>query len=523
MGIRLATGATAALALAAAAPAPAATVSLPVDSTGMHRVEFRAHAGEANRVSFTPVARSWRFEDPGAPLSPGENCVSEGPNAVLCSPGPNTGVQRPFVFDLGDGDDELVFEQLVEVKVNAGPGDDHVSSTQVKMDVDGGPGADRIHGYVNSRISYADRKVGVRLIQDGLANDGEPGEGDNVTGRFSRVEGGAGDDELHLVEGQCCGLLRNSTLDGHGGDDRLFGSGSSDQIRGGEGDDELYGLGGEIDWLTGGPGGDLIRGGDGRDSALGYGEHAPVSITLDDQFGDGVAGENDNVGSDVEGISGTPFDDLLIGTDADNGIHGGGGNDVIDGRGGNDGIVGSGSIVGGTGEDTISTGDFPQLVGGDWIPLSLPVLTTISDRDRYTDTITCAPGNVRLRIDPDDALRLCAPVVVGPRPERYRVARDGTVRMRMRCATGADVPCAGGRVYVHRGGEGGAVVGRARFSLPAKGRSAVVAVRLTSGFRRELRRARALRAAFQVVTYRTAPGPRNLEKFVPRRTLLGAR
>ncbi|HEX8052835.1 MAG TPA: hypothetical protein VF517_07570, partial [Thermoleophilaceae bacterium] len=230
---------------------------------------------------------------------------------------------------------------------------------------------------------------------------------------------------------------------------------------------------------------------------------------------------NDDVGADVESIAGTPFDDRLIGSDAANGISGLGGRDLIDGRGGTDDLRGSGRIVGGPDHDTISTGDPSPFASGDLIPVGPGVLTLIDTRDVYDDTITCARGSVRLTIDPVDELRLCAPVVVGPRPDDFRVARDGTVRMRLRCASNADVRCAG-RVYVRRSG-GGPVVGRARFKLPAKGRSAVVAARLTSRYRAELQRARRLRVDLQVVTYRPGPATRKLEKPVPGRTLLAPR
>jgi Ca2+-binding RTX toxin-like protein len=77
---------------------------------------------------------------------------------------------------------------------------------------------------------------------------------------------------------------------------------------------------------------------------------------------DGVPGENDCVGEDVENIVGSEFDDVLVGNDVDplegrgprvepmgaNLIQGGGGNDVMDGRGGPD------VYEGGPGVDTLT-------------------------------------------------------------------------------------------------------------------------------------------------------------------------
>ena len=343
------------------------------------------------------------------------------------------------------------------------------------MEVDGGPGADRMHGYVNSRISYADRTVGVRLIQDGLANDGEPGEGDNVTGRFWHVEGGAGDDELHPVAGECCGLPRNSTLDGRGGDDRLFGSNSSDQIRGGEGDDEIYSLGGEVDWLTGGPGGDLIRGGDGRDSALGYGEPAPVSITLDNRPGDGVPGEKDDVGSGRRGGPGHAVRRRLSRR-----------------RRGLDPAE-------------------PPRAHHDRRPRPLRGHDHLRTRERP------AQDQPRRRATPVRAGRGRPAARALPHDARRKGSDADALRDQGRRSVRGRAPV---RAPRRRGRCCG---GRARFDLPARGRSVLVSVRLARAFRRELRRAGAMRAAFQVVAYRTTPGPRKLEKPVPGRTPLAPR
>ena len=517
------TGVVVGLALAAA-PAYAGTASLPLQGhqpgdprgggpSDVYRFEYRAGAGESSRLTVSGQGVFLRIEDSGAPIEPGANCRSDGPNAVACSPEQSAGGVPAFLtsatFDLGDGDDHLTLEGL-QAQVTAGPGDDQVRAEGAPVSVDGGPGADLMRGKLPSRVTYAGRAGGVTVIQDGLANDGEADEHDNVGPGFSYITGGDGNDELHLD-----GPNPDGSLVGGLGDDRLFGARSGDTIDAGPGDDELHGAEG-TDQLHGGPGADLIRGGEHRDILPPYGNGTPVDITLDDRPGDGPPGEDDDVGSDVELINGTVHGDRLIGSDNDDILRGGGGQNTVDGRGGADVLSGGGRLVGGPGADLITT-------GGEELPNALVAgePTVVEALDGEHDTIACAPGSPQLTIDPFDALGGCAPVVVGPRPERLRVTREGTVRLRLRCERGSDIQCVG-RIYA-RDFENDAVVGRARFSLPASGRSAVVEVRLTRRYRAELRRARRLLASFHLVTYRTAPAPSKRLNFVPARTLLAPR
>ena len=524
MSARLAAALVAIYALAAA-PAFAGTASLvpQTDPSGSYRFEYRAGPGESNRLTVSHPTGGLRLEDRNAPLEPGANCRSDGPNAVVCSV--ESGFIEGATFDLGDGDDHLSAGRLGGAQVNAGPGDDRVSSEFVRIEVDGGPGADYLDGYVNSALSYAGRTAGVTVIQDGLPNDGEPGEGDNVVGQFTRITGGAGDDELHLPPNMSGNLLTNQRLLGGDGDDRLFGSESGDIVEGGAGDDELHGLGGEVNWLTGGPGadairggaahGDLVRGGDGPDTYFADGT-APVTITLDDRAGDGAAGEDDDIGADVESIVGTRFDDRLIGSDGDNAISGAGGWDAIEGRGGADALAGTGLIAGGPGPDAIAAGlrlgEFPGVDAA-------AGFASVEARDGEPDTIACAAGTQTLALDRGlDTTRDCAAAIVGS-PKRFRVSRERTVRLRLRCETDAAAPCAG-RIYARRSGSSPPLA-RGRFSLPANGKSAVVELRVSRSVVAQLRRRGRLGVLLEIVTYRAPLNKR--VTYVRDRTLLAPR
>ena len=127
-------------------------------------------------------------------------------------------------------------------------------------------------------------------------------------------------------------------LDGLGGNDVLFGNGGLDGLSGGAGDDSLYG-GAEDDWLNGGPGNDLLDGGptgqfvdtaDYSDSPTG------VNVNLADGFAydDGWGGIDTLVG--IEAVTGSSFNDILIGDSGYNWFRPGTGNDYVDAGGGFD-------------------------------------------------------------------------------------------------------------------------------------------------------------------------------------------
>jgi hypothetical protein len=120
----------------------------------------------------------------------------------------------------------------------------------------------------------------------------------------------------------------------------------------------------------------MSDGGDGEDTVTYL--HSLSAVTVDPNSaanGDGAAGEGDVVGSDIEDIVGSYYNDTITGTDAANRISGLYGNDTIDGRGGDDTIHGdedNDSISGGAGRDLLYgdagtdnlRGDMDVLIGG---------------------------------------------------------------------------------------------------------------------------------------------------------------
>ncbi len=159
----------------------------------------------------------------------------------------------------GNGNDTMQSFEGEDVVRGEG-GDDSLSagkeepSANASDIVDGGPGFDRMPAVDNDYSRGFDEDVSV--TNDGVANDGEAGEGDNVISvEGLRVEAGhatvvgtAGNDDIFVD-------ADSSLIRGLGGNDKLVAYDGNDTIEGGDGDD----------FLEGGFGNDVLDGGAGVD------------------------------------------------------------------------------------------------------------------------------------------------------------------------------------------------------------------------------------------------------------------
>ncbi|MDX6702009.1 MAG: hypothetical protein QOF26_2235 [Baekduia sp.] len=166
------------------------------------------------------------------------------------------------VIDGGDGND-IVDGGAGNDTVRGGAGDDTMWGDHYKdpgADVlDGGPGTDTIDEWTSSNTPTHPQPA---VSLDGAANDGRPGEGDNVTNiekytfhinaTFTGSDAAETVEILNVNEGQ-------STLDGGAGNDVLKAYDLNDTVNGGPGDDVVEGGLGN-DSVTGGPGKDMIMG-----------------------------------------------------------------------------------------------------------------------------------------------------------------------------------------------------------------------------------------------------------------------
>ncbi len=172
------------------------------------------------------------------------------------------------------GDGSLIFASpgAGDDTIDGGPGDDVISDYTADVtrdDTRGGDGRDRVYYSSFSCFGdgphyvYSSRTSGVTVDLDDVADDGAPGEGDNVHSDVEDVDGTA----------------REDTLTGDGDANVLSGMAGPDTLRGGDGDDRLEGLhapcnvvdvetlmGDAGDDLDGGAGADTVNGSLGDDT-----------------------------------------------------------------------------------------------------------------------------------------------------------------------------------------------------------------------------------------------------------------
>lgn len=482
-----------------ACPAGAAAATVQLDNTGPgehgtvddYWLRFYAQPDEANAVTIVPAPDGVLVRDAGAPLLAVGGFCRQAIDGVLCAPGRRGVVRDDILVDLGDGDDRLVVARYI-VDVQDGPGDDVIEIPRGRFFAGLGRDVMRVSGIGASAVIYGDRWAPVGVTQDGQANDGEAGEHDDVGYGIDNVSGGRGDDVL--VAGD-----RSSSLSGGGGSDLLVGGPADDGLVGDgayggvDGNDTLLGGGGN-DMILGGPGGDVIRGGPGMDTMGWPHVGTGVRVTLDDRPGDGVPGEDDDVGSDVELLDGTRYDDVIVGSDGPQHLRGGDGDDRLDGGGGND------WLEGGPGNRNVLTGGG----GVDRID-SIGAQDTIRSRDGARDSVRCGrPSSGRRRFEADafDTLRSCASRLVVREGQRLRVDAHGRIRLAVSCPRGRGA-CAGRvRLVLCRPRHG--TVGRADFRL-ADGARRRIAVRLTRAARRAVVRRGTACVDVSARTHRTRP------------------
>jgi Ca2+-binding RTX toxin-like protein len=202
----------------------------------------------------------------------------------------------------------------------------------------GGAGADVFNGGADVDLAdYSDRTNPTTIDLDGIADDGQAGEGDNVKADVENVTTGSGADNI-------VGSAAANVLTGGVGDDTLAGGSGNDTLSGGAGGDVF----------DGGFGADVMSGGDGNDRASYTTRSARIAADLDGASDDGELGEGDNVQADVEELVGGSGADILRGNGSPNELVGGAGTDRLEGLGANDvlnGGAGSDSLDGGEGAD----------------------------------------------------------------------------------------------------------------------------------------------------------------------------
>lgn len=227
------------------------------------------------------------------------------------------------------GDDEIL----------GGAGDDVLDGGEGDDLLDGGVGDDELRG-------GGGFDVFVSSAGDDLYNGVDPDEDDDAVVLSFAADPGAVD--VNVVDGVA--------RDGFGGVDALVGRFAL--IEGSAFDDVLTGDAGD-NFFAGGAGDDLIDGGDGQDSVSYANAFSGVFVDLAAERADDGEGSVDALQS-IEGIAGSRFADVILGSDADEQIDGADGDDVIVAAGGRNiinGGAGDDIVVKGAGYETIDAGD----------------------------------------------------------------------------------------------------------------------------------------------------------------------
>lgn len=321
---------TAALAALAVVPAPASagTISYQGDM-----LVLKAAAGEPNSVTFGgEEAGRLSISDSAVHTFPADRCTQvDAGYAIQCD------IPAKIRADLGDGDDRAVVDHMVQgnaaVEILGGPGADELKAidgnTLLTLDggagndilrsegggdvlrggadadeltggagadvLEGGSGNDKLTGDVcetpaadvldggagyDTLTDWGDCGPGsdrrpVTVSLNGVADDGRPGEGDDVRDldvlQLYVPATIVGDDGVQTVEVYAAADREPSTIDGRGGADDLRAGPGRETIDGGAGDDRIEG-GFNHDVLTGGPGRDTIYGDSTSGNCGGFGQ-----------------------------------------------------------------------------------------------------------------------------------------------------------------------------------------------------------------------------------------------------------
>ena len=294
-------------------------------------------------------------------------------------------------------------------RLEGGAGDDELDGAGGADTLDGGAGDDLLYGGAGADsleggdgfdvLSYENSGGGVTINLSDGASTGGYARGDVITG----IERIIGSDHVDVLTGdsgpnELYGLGGADELNGNGGDDKLQGGAGADELDGGAGQDWLLYLesdaavtvnlgdntvsgghargdtianfeniagSGHDDVLTGDDGANRLEGGVGADRLDGaagadwvsyQGSDQRVIIRLVQGTGEDGDAEGDVI-SNIENVSGSDYNDGLVGDSGANHLVGNSGNDGLWGSSGDDlleGGAGADRFFGGAGTDTVS-------------------------------------------------------------------------------------------------------------------------------------------------------------------------
>ncbi|MEI7970457.1 MAG: hypothetical protein WCJ69_15845 [Betaproteobacteria bacterium] len=233
-----------------------------------------------------------------------------------------TGIQN---LTGSDQDDTLTGDAEVNV-LRGGGGNDTL---------EGGAGADILDGGLSGRDTAS------------YANAGASGVVASLAAPATNTGQAAGDTYLNIEN--LSGSEGADTLTGDDGDNVLSGQGGDDTLAAGAGADTLEGGAGN-DILEGGLGGDTLRGNEGTNTAF-YGNAASgvvAHLVAEEALTRNTGEAAGDTYTGIQNMTGSRYNDTLVGDAQVNRLAGGQGDDLLIGGGAGD------VLVGGDGTDTVS-------------------------------------------------------------------------------------------------------------------------------------------------------------------------
>ncbi|MEI6642586.1 MAG: calcium-binding protein [Novosphingobium sp.] len=225
----------------------------------------------------------------------------------------------PQTLDAGGGNDVITSHGLA-LAVLGGAGDDRLNGGNAAGFFDGGDGTD------TADYGTATRKVVVQLV---ASNPGGTIGGKGLLANVEIVNGSAFADKI-------TGDAGNNVLNGMGGNDYLAGGAGSDTLYGGAGIDKLVGGAGDDTYIVDDLLDTLVEAGSGGTDTVRAGIDFTLTSALENLVLTGAAAINGTGNAKANVITGNDAANTLLGLGGNDVLIGGKGQDTLDGGAGGD-------------------------------------------------------------------------------------------------------------------------------------------------------------------------------------------